>query len=181
MPLEADRPVHERRTSWPTIITSSPIVFTTGRRRAGCSVTASTKRSTEGERLLLALLLGEAGVAGEVGERDRHAHAAEVELLVVQVDLHVADHVLLDEVLEEALVDVVHQRRGERQQVAREALHLLGHLEARHPLAHQRLVDVEVEQAHLGVGDLRQRLPVDAARAGGRRRAGSRRRETDAT
>ena len=38
------------------------------------------------------------------------------------------DHVLLDEVLEEAAVDVVHDRRGERQQVAREVLHLLGHL-----------------------------------------------------
>ena len=73
------------------------------------------------------------------------------------------DHVLLHEVLEEALVDVVHQRRGERQQVAREPLHLLGHLEAGHALAHQRLVHVEVEQPHLGVGDLRQRLPVHAA------------------
>ena len=29
------------------------------------------------------------------------------------------------------------------------------------PFAHQRLVDVEVEQAHLGVGDLRQCLTVD--------------------
>ena len=43
-----------------------------------------------------------------------------------------------------------------------EALHLLGHLQARDAVAHQRLVDVEVEQPHLGVGDLRERLAVDA-------------------
>ena len=72
------------------------------------------------------------------------------------------DHVLLDEVLEEAPVDVVHDRRGEREQVAREVLHLLGHLQAGHALAHERLVHVEVEQAHLGVGDLGERLPVHA-------------------
>ena len=29
-------------------------------------------------------------------------------------------------------------------------------------VAHQRLVDVEVEEPHLGVGDLRHRLAVDA-------------------
>ena len=113
------------------------------------------------ERLLLARLLGEARVAGEVGEGDRDAHAAEV-LVLRQLDLHVADHVLLDEVLQEALVDVVHDRRGQRQQVAREVLHLLGHLQPGHAVAHQRLVHVDVEQAHLGVGDLRERLPVDA-------------------
>ena len=73
-----------------------------------------------------------------------------------------ADDVLLDEVREEALVHRVHDRRGERQQLAREALHLLGHLQAGDAVAHERLVDVEVEQAHLGVGDLRERLPVDA-------------------
>ena len=59
-------------------------------------------------------------------------------------------------------MDVVHDRRGERQQLAREALHLLGHLEPGHAVAHQRLVDVEVEQPHLGVGDLGERLAVDA-------------------
>jgi hypothetical protein len=75
----------------------------------------------------------------------------------------VADHVLGHVVLEEAPVHVVHQRRGDRQQVARQPFHLLGHLEARHALAHERLVDIEVEQAHLGVGDLGQGLPVDAA------------------
>ena len=73
-----------------------------------------------------------------------------------------ADDVLVEEVLEEALVDVVHDRRGERQQLAREALHLLRHLEVRHAVVDQRLVDVEVEEPDLGVGDPRQRLPVDA-------------------
>ena len=43
-----------------------------------------------------------------------------------------------------------------------EPLHLLGHLEPGDAVAHQRLVHVEVEQAHLGVGDLGQRLAVDA-------------------
>ena len=59
-------------------------------------------------------------------------------------------------------MDVVHDRRGERQQLARQPLHLLGHLEVRHPVLDQRLVDVEVEEADLGVGDPRQRLAVDA-------------------
>ena len=72
------------------------------------------------------------------------------------------DDVLLDEVRQEALVHAVHDRRGQRQQLARELLHLLAHLPARDALAHERLVDVEVEEAHLGVGHLRQRLPVDA-------------------
>ena len=45
---------------------------------------------------------------------------------------------------------------------AASALHLLGHLEPGHAVAHQRLVDVEVEQPDLGVGDLRERLAVDA-------------------
>jgi hypothetical protein len=74
----------------------------------------------------------------------------------------VPDHVLLDEVLEVALVDVVHDRRRERQQVTREVFHLLGHLQAGHAVAHERLVDVEVEEARLGVGDLGERLPVHA-------------------
>ena len=59
-------------------------------------------------------------------------------------------------------MQVVHDRRGEREQLAREALHLLGDLEAGHAVAHQRLVHVEVEEPHLGVGDLGERLAVDA-------------------
>jgi len=59
-------------------------------------------------------------------------------------------------------VDAVHDRRREREQVAREALHLLRHLEVVDALVDQRLVDVEVEELDLGVGDLRECLPVDA-------------------
>ena len=58
---------------------------------------------------------------------------------------------------------VVHRRRGERQQGAREVLHLLSHLQAGHALADQGLMHVDVEEAHLGVGDLSQRLSVHAA------------------
>jgi len=54
-------------------------------------------------------------------------------------------------------------RRGQRQQVAGQVAHLLGHLQARHALAHQGLVHVDVEEAHLGVGDLGHGLAVDAA------------------
>ena len=60
--------------------------------------------------------------------------------------------------------------------LAREALHLLGDLDARHARAHQRLVHVEVDQAHLGVGDLRDRLPVDAHQLQERRQREARRR-----
>ena len=81
------------------------------------------------ERLLLPRLLGQPRVAGEVGEGDRHAQAPEVEHLL-RVHLEVADDVLLDEVLQEALVQAVHHGAGQRHQVAREALHLLGDLEA---------------------------------------------------
>ena len=113
-------------------------------------------------RLLVAELLGQARVARQVGERDRHAQPAEIQPPVAQVGLHVADDVLLDEVLQEPAVGVVHDRRGQRQDLAREALHLLRHLPARDAVAHQRLVDVEVKEPDLGVGDLRHRLAVDA-------------------
>jgi hypothetical protein len=59
-------------------------------------------------------------------------------------------------------MQAVHHRRRERQQVGGERLHLLRHLEPRHAVAHQRLVHVQVEQLDLGVGDLRERLAVDA-------------------
>ena len=76
--------------------------------------------------------------------------------------LEVADDVLLDEVLQPALVDVVHDRRREREQLRGQSFHLLGDLEALDPVADQRLVDVQVEELDLRVGDPRQRLPVDA-------------------
>jgi hypothetical protein len=80
----------------------------------------------------------------------------------VEVVLEVADDVLLDEVGEEAAVHVVHDRRGEREQRPRQCLELLGDLEAGDAVAQQGLVDVEVDEAHLGVGHLRERLTVDA-------------------
>ena len=43
-----------------------------------------------------------------------------------------------------------------------ELLHLLAHLPSRDAVAHERLVHVEVEEADLGVGHLRERLAVDA-------------------
>ena len=58
-------------------------------------------------------------------------------------------------------MDVLHQRRGEREQRPRQPLHLLGHLERRDPVVDQRLVDVEMEQPDLGLGDLADRLRVD--------------------
>ena len=73
-----------------------------------------------------------------------------------------ADHVLLDEVLQVALVDLVEHGSGEREHLAGDRVHLLGGLHAGRARAHQRLVDIEVKQAHLGVGDPGHRLPVDA-------------------
>ena len=45
---------------------------------------------------------------------------------------------------------------------AGQVAHLLGHLQLRDAVADHRFVDVEVEEAHLGVGDPPQRLHVDA-------------------
>ena len=129
-----------------------------------------------GQRLLLARLLGHARVAGEVGERDRHAQAPEVERFVLEVGLHVADDVLLDEVLQEALVEVVHDRRGQRQQLAGQALHLLGHLE---PGRRRRASAARARRGGTGAPRRRRSGPAPGrrrARAAGRRRAGSRRR-----
>ena len=76
--------------------------------------------------------------------------------------LHVADHVLLDEEAQVAVVQVLGQRRRQRQDVGGQLPHLLRHLQLRHRVADQRLVDVEVEEPHLGVGDAPHRLHVDA-------------------
>jgi len=115
----------------------------------------------EVDRLLLPGLLGQPRVAREVDEGDRDAHAPQVEQLV-RISLEMADDVLLDEVLQEGLVQVVHDRRRQRQRLAREPLHLLGHLEAGDAVADERLVHVEMEEADLGVGDLSEGLAVDA-------------------
>ncbi len=70
------------------------------------------------------------------------------------------DDVLLDEVLQVALVDLVEHRRSEREHVTRERVHLLGGLDPGRPRSHQRLVDIQMEQAHLGIGDLGHRLAI---------------------
>ena len=98
-----------------------------------------------GQRLVLTLLLGEARVPGEVGERDRYPQPAGDELLVPELQLHVADYVLLDVVTQESPMDVVHERRREGQQIPREPLHLVGHLKFWHALPHERVMHVEVE------------------------------------
>ena len=75
-----------------------------------------------------------------------------------------------------ALVDVVHDRRGQRQQVAREVLHLLGHLEAR---GRRRASAARARRGGTAASRRRRSATSPAhrrARAGGRRRAGSRRR-----
>ena len=112
-------------------MTSSPSVLRTRASIGSVRSTSSTKRSTAPTASLVALLLGQARVAGEVGERDRDAQAPEREHLVAHVGLHVTDHVLLDEVREEAPVQPVHDGGREGQQLARHAVHLRGDLDDR--------------------------------------------------
>ena len=76
--------------------------------------------------------------------------------------LHVADHVLLDEEAQVAVVQVLGQRRRQRQDVGGEVAHLRRHLQLGDGVADQRFVHVEVEEADLGVGDPPHRLHVDA-------------------
>ena len=83
--------------------------------------------------LLVAALLGQARIAGQVGEADSHAHTPLLGNAAGEVGLHVTDHVLLDEVPEKAPMQVAHERRGERQKLAGETLHRLGHLHAGKP------------------------------------------------
>ncbi len=59
-------------------------------------------------------------------------------------------------------MDVLEHRRDRRQQLRGHPLHVLGHLERRHPVADHRLVDEQVEEPHLRLGDLAARLRVDA-------------------
>ena len=114
------------------------------------------------ERLQVTLLLGVAGEAGEVDEAERHRDLAERACRGTQLALHVADHVLLEEEAQVAGVQVLGQRRRQRQDVGGQLAHLLGHLQLRHAVADHRFVHVEVEEPHLGVGDPAQRLHVDA-------------------
>ena len=86
----------------PTIITPSPMFFTT-RALAGSDSSIETDEALDQvERLLLALFLGEAHEADEVREGDRDAQLAEhLALVRSSSDSHVRDHVLLDEVPQE--------------------------------------------------------------------------------
>ena len=113
------------------------------------------------ERLLLAHLLGQPRVAGEVGEGDRDAHPAERGV--------VGDRArggrrrpARAKCCSSRWWTRVHDRPGQRQQLGREVGELLGDVEHRRAVADHRLVDEEVEELDLGVGDLRERLPVDA-------------------
>ena len=146
--------------SEPTTITSSPSVLITRASTGRECSTASTNRSTvptaSSSPRSTVRRAYPARSANAIATRSRPSSGG----ALGEIGLHVADHVLLDEVREEATVEVVHDRRREGQRLARQALHLLGDLHARHTLAHERLMDVQVEQAHLGVGDLRDRLPV---------------------
>ena len=148
--------------SEPTTITSSPIVLITRASSGSVSCDRLDEALDDLERLLLARLLGQPRVAREVGERDRRRAARP------------------------SSASVGLEPRGGRRRPARgsaaasagarasmigaasgsssrgEARHLLGDLQARRAVADHRLVDEEVEELDLGVGDLRQRLAVDA-------------------
>ncbi len=117
-PLEADRPVGQRRR----VRADDHHLVADRLDHPGLVGQRDLDRLDEPldrvDGLQLALLLGQPRVAGEVGERDRDPHPAEIDRLAVEIGLHVADHVLLDEVLQVALMDLVHHRRGQRQQLA---------------------------------------------------------------
>src|SRR5215207_2125252 len=114
----------------------------------------------EVERLLIPLLLRVTGEPGQVDEAERHLDPAQL-ALPRELGLHVADDVLLDVEAQVALVDLLHQWRRDREEVSRESLHLLRHLKRVDPLPDEGLVDVQVEQPHLRLGDLANRLGVD--------------------
>ena len=145
--------------SLPTIITPSPMFLTTRASPGSVSSTASTNRSIRSS--------ASASPASSVNRTKptRSANAIATRswpsAAFVEVGLHVRDHLLLDEVPQELAVEVLHQRSRQRQQLADQVPHLLRHLHARHAVAHQRLVDVEVEEARLGVRDLAHRVAVN--------------------
>ena len=147
-----------------TTITSSPIVFTIVASRRQRRLDRLDEVLDHVERLHVPLLLGVAGEAGEVDEAEGDRDLAELDFgrVGAELGLHVADHVLLEEEAQVAGVQVLGQRRRQRQDVGGEVAHLLRHLQLRHAVADQRFVDVEVEEPHLGVGDPPHRLHVDA-------------------
>ena len=114
------------------------------------------------ERLEVALFLGVAGEPGEVDEAEGDRDVVDLRAGVAELALHVADDVLLEEEAKVASVEVLGQRGRHRQDVAGQLADFLRHLELGDGVADQRLVDVEVEEADLGVGDPPDRLDVDA-------------------
>ena len=93
----------------------------------------------------------------------------------VEVGLHVADHVLLDEEAQVAVVQVLGQRRRQGQDVAGQLAHLLRHLQ----LGHARRGSAVRARRDGRAAPRRRRSAAATARrrapAAGRRRAGSRR------
>ena len=83
--------------SVPTIITPSPMFFTTRAPRGQRVLDRHDEPLEQVQRLVLALLLGEPHEPDQVGERDRHAQLSERLLAeLLELGLHVGDHVLLD-------------------------------------------------------------------------------------
>ena len=150
--------------SEPTIITSSPIVLMIARVVGERVLDVLDEALHRADRLLVALLLGQPRVAGEVGEGDRHAQPAEVERA------RRSSRSVSMWPITSCSTKCARKRWwtwsiiGEASGSSSRASPSISSAISRpgHAVAHERLVDVEVEQAHLGVGDLRQRLAVDA-------------------
>ena len=159
--LEADRPIRQRNRVVPHDHHAVADVL----HDPGAARQRFLDRADEGlhqiDRLLLARLLGEPHEADEVRKGDRDPQLTESLGLVVQLRLHVGDHVLLDEVTQEVAMQVDHQRRGLRKQLPDQVAELLRHLHRGNVVADQRLVHVKAKQPRFGVGELPQRLAVD--------------------
>ncbi len=93
--------------SAPMTITSSPSVLITRASIGSECCDGLDEAFHDADGLLVAALLGQARIAGQVGEGDHHAHAPLLGDAAGELGLHVADHVLLDEVPEKAPVQVV--------------------------------------------------------------------------
>ena len=128
--------------------------------------------------LLVALLLGQPRVAGEVGEGDRDAQAPEVERSPSPRSASMWPMTSCStKCAQVAAVHAVHHRRGERQQLADQLLHLLGDLARR-----RRRRASAARGRRGGTAAPRRRRSARApgrrpAAAAGTRRAGSRPRD----
>ncbi len=146
--------------SVPTTITSSPIVLITRALSGSVSETMLDEPLDHLQRLLLAHLLGQARVPREVGEADRHPHPAQGG--VVGDELEVADDVLLEEVPQQPRADRLHDRPGQREQLARRGRSAPRPSPARARRRGSSARGREVEKPDLRVGDLGERLAVHA-------------------